>query len=125
MSNNDTNRTEADIAYQILRQAGSPVNFKELINQVLTEKGGQIYSRGYAMAEVHTQINLDSRFVNAGKGAWGLTEWVPQRSVSGRAAEEATDKSFQTNLRREKLLEEIQQDYVKAPPEPEEIEDNS
>lgn len=117
-------RSEADIAYRILRQAGSPIHFRDLINQVLAEKGGPIYSRGHAMAEVHTQVNIDSRFFHVGKGAWGLVEWTPQR-VSGRATEETTDKSFQSNLRREKLLEEIQQDYVKLPTEPEDIDDNS
>lgn len=124
MANKDT-RSEADIAYQILRQAGNPIHFRDLINQVLTEKGGPVYSRGHAMAEVHTQINIDSRFLHMGKGSWGLTEWAPQRGGTGRATEETSDKSFQSNLRREKLLEEIQQDYVKAPPEPEDIDDNS
>jgi DNA-directed RNA polymerase subunit delta len=124
MANKDS-RSEADIAYQILRKTGAPMHFRELIEQVLTEKGGPIYSRGYAMAEVHTQINIDSRFNHVGKGSWGLTEWVPQRGVAGRTADETTDKSFHSNLRREKLLEEIQQDYVKAPPEPEDIDDNA
>jgi DNA-directed RNA polymerase subunit delta len=122
---NKESRSEADIAYQILRQAGSPIHFRDLINQVLAEKGGSTSSRGHAMAEVHTQVNIDSRFLHVGKGSWGLVEWAPQRGVSDRAAEEATDKSFQSNLRREKLLEEIQQDYVKAPPEPDDIDDNS
>ena len=124
MANID-NRSESDIAHQILRQEGNPIHFRDLINQVLAVKGGLIYSRGHAMAEVHTQINIDSRFTHMGKGIWGLTEWVPQRGATGRAAEETSDKSFQSNLRREKLLEEIQQDYVKTPPEPDDIDDNS
>ncbi|MDU4961214.1 MAG: DNA-directed RNA polymerase subunit delta [Sporomusaceae bacterium] len=115
--------SEADIAYQILRQAGAPMHFRDLINQVLVEKGGPVYSRGHAMAEVHTQVNIDSRFFHVGKGEWGLVEWTPQR-VSGRMSEEPADKSYQTNLRREKLLEEIQQDYVKVPAEPEELDEN-
>lgn len=125
MSNMDKIRSEADIAYQILRQAGSPMHFKELINKVLEEMGGPVYSRGQAMSEVHTQINIDSRFIHMGKGMWGLAEWVPQRGNSGRSSDDAADKSFQTNLRREKLLEEIQQDFVKAPMEPEDIDDNA
>lgn len=125
MANNETYKSEADIAYRILRQAGAPIHFRELINQVLTEKGGPIYSRGHAMAEVHTQINIDSRFIHQGKGNWGLTEWVPQRGISSRSSEEATDKSFHSNLRREKLLEEIQQDYVKPAPDTDDLDDNS
>ena len=123
MPNKET-RSEADIAYQILRQAGSPIPFRDLINQVLAEKGGPIYSRGQAMAEVHTQVSIDSRFLHAGKGAWGLVEWTPQRST-GRVSEDMADKSFHSNLRREKLLEEIQQDFIKVPTEPEDIDDNS
>lgn len=123
MSTKET-RSEADIAYEILRRAGSPIHFRDLINQVLAEKGGPIYSRGHAMAEVHTQVNIDSRFFHVGKGAWGLVEWTPQR-VSGRVADEPVDKSFQSNLRREKLLEEIQQDYDKMPAEPEDIDEHS
>ena len=99
------------------------MHFRDLINQVLVEKGGPVYSRGHAMAEVHTQVNIDSRFFHVGKGEWGLVEWTPQR-VSGRMSEEPADKSYQTNLRREKLLEEIQQDYVKVPAEPEELDEN-
>lgn len=117
-------RSEADIAYQILRQAGSPIHFRDLINQVLAEKGGPIYSRGQAMAEVHTQVSIDSRFLHVGKGSWGLVEWTPQRST-GRTSEDMADKSFHSNLRREKLLEEIQQDFIKVPTEPEDIDDNS
>ena len=123
---NTTIRSESDIAYQILRQAGNPLHFRDLINQVLAEKGGPVYSRGHAMAEVHTQINIDSRFFHAGNGNWGLAEWVPQRgAAASRSAEETPDRSFHSNLRREKLLEEIQQDFVKAPLESEEIDDNS
>ena len=122
---NKEKRSEADIAYQILRKAGGPIHFRDLINQVLAEKGDPVYSRGHAMAEVHTQINIDSRFYHMGKGNWGLAEWAPQRGVAGRATDETSEKVFHSNLRREKLLEEIQQDYVKIPIEPEDIDDNT
>jgi DNA-directed RNA polymerase subunit delta len=84
--------------------------FRDLIGKVLEGKGRQVGSLAHAIAEVHTQINMDSRFIHVGKGTWGLTEWLPQRG--GRAAEEtAATISPDANLRREKLLAEIQQDF--------------
>lgn len=117
---------ETDIAYAILRTAGCQLHFRDLITQVLAQKGAPVHSQSYAMAEVHTQINIDSRFCHMGKGYWGLTEWVPQRRTVSRSTDEAANKPDSSNLRREKLLAEIQQDYekVETEPEPEEHDDN-
>ena len=105
--------TDVDAAYQVLAEKGSPMYFRDLIGKVLESKGRPVASVAHAMPEVHTQINMDSRFVHEGKGTWGLAEWLPQRG--GRAVEEtAATVSTDTNLRREKLLAEIQQDYPAA-----------
>jgi len=114
--------SEVDLAYGILLEAGHPIYFRDLISKVLETKGGPVASLPHAMAEIHTLINMDSRFAYMGNGKWGLAEWLPQRGV--RHYEEPPSPSADANLRREKLLEEIQEDFACAASEPEEeIED--
>lgn len=102
--------SDVDLAYQVLVENGAPMYFRDLIGRVLEGRGRPMVSQGHAMAEVHTQINMDSRFVHMGRGTWGLSEWLPQRG--GKSMEEtAATIAPDVNLRREKLLAEIQQDY--------------
>ncbi|MCX7780302.1 MAG: DNA-directed RNA polymerase subunit delta [Negativicutes bacterium] len=123
MLNKPHQQSETDLAYKILQETGRPIYFRDLINQVLEAKGGPVHSPAHVIAEIHTLINMDSRFNHMGKGMWGLTEWVPQRGA--RYLEEAMIAANDAKLRREKLLEEIQQDFVAATVEPEEAEDHS
>jgi len=106
--------SEVELAYKLLQKTGKSMYFRELITEVLEMKGRRIHSLAHAISEVHTQINMDSRFVHMGKGMWGLVEWSPQQ-LSGRSAIEK-DESVKTSstVRRQKLFEEIQQEYVAA-----------
>lgn len=104
--------TDVELALAILQQNNQPMYFRDLISQVLETKTGRAYSLAQAMAEIHTQINLDSRFAYLGKGMWGLSGWTPQQGV--RDTEQLPAAMAATNMRREKLLAEIQQDYVAA-----------
>lgn len=112
--------SDVDLAYQILADKGSAMYFRDLISKVLEDKGKPVHSLAHAMAEVHTQINMDSRFIHVGKGSWGLAEWMPQRGA--KYLEETAATASDANLRRERLLAEIQQDYPAAPTESEEGE---
>lgn len=67
--------SETDVAYQILREQKSPMHYKELIAAVLDRMGVVPENRGLKMAQIHTEINLDSRFSFLGKGMWGLHIW--------------------------------------------------
>ena len=67
-----------NVAYQILKQGGRAMYFRELINEVVKIQGGAASAQ--VLAEVHTRLNMDSRFLHTGKGMWGLVEWSPQRS---------------------------------------------
>ena len=108
--------SEVDVAYQVLRERGYAMYFRDLIGGVLTQTGQRAASRAYAMSEVHTQINMDSRFIHMGKGMWGLAEWSPQQ-LNARMAEDGEWGASGQNSRRERLFEEIQQEYVNAPQE--------
>ncbi|HWR43689.1 DNA-directed RNA polymerase subunit delta [Sporomusa sp.] len=111
MANNISKKdvAEVSLAYQILKTAGHPLYYRDLIDRVVAEKGSTVRPQAHIIAEIHTQINLDSRFVHTGKSTWGLTEWSPQR-ISLREAEE-TAAARQDDVRREKLLAAIQQDF--------------
>ncbi|MEG6586215.1 DNA-directed RNA polymerase subunit delta [Dendrosporobacter sp. 1207_IL3150] len=112
---------EVDIAYQILRQSGQPMYFRDLINKVIDIKAKPVASLSHAISEIHTQINMDSRFAHLGKGMWGLNEWTPQNTRRS-SSDDSSSSSAPTTKRRERLLEEIQQDYVAATTEPGEAE---
>lgn len=116
-------QSEVDLAYKILHDAGKAMYFRDLIEKVLEAKGDPVHSPAHTMAEIHTQINMDSRFVHTGKNNWGLSEWVPQRS--SRYAEDTSIIQMESKMRRERLLEEIQQDYAAATTEPDENEEPS
>jgi len=62
-----------------------------------------------AMAELHTQINMDSRFTFKGKGYWGLTEWAPVQRTTGRSDEPSAAVLDETVEIRRTKLQEIQQ----------------
>lgn len=104
--------TDIEMAFQILQEVNQPMYFRELISKVLEAKVGRVHSPAQAMSEIHTQINLDSRFQHVGKGMWGLNEWTPQREA--RQAEETAKAASGTSQRRERLLEGIQEDYTNA-----------
>lgn len=63
-----------DIAYQILKIKGEPIYFRELIGQVLSIKPVNGPDLGHQMALVHTELNLDNRFVHIGSGMWFLRD---------------------------------------------------
>lgn len=80
---------EVDIIYRILKMNNQALSFREILQQVCAIKGIPA-DNPQLMAEVHTQINLDSRFVFMGQGSWGLREWsqgkVVRRNISFAAA---------------------------------------
>jgi len=108
MKENGKQASEVDLAHEVLAQEGRALYFRDLITKVLEKKEDQNLFLPHAMAEVHTQINMDSRFVYMGKGMWGLHEWVPQRGSAAQEENTAANAGV-SGLRREKLLAEIQQ----------------
>ncbi|ADI03057.1 MAG TPA: DNA-directed RNA polymerase subunit delta [Syntrophothermus lipocalidus] len=63
-------KSEADWAYEVLRNREGPVYYRELVETVLQFMNREINPRN--MAAVYTQINLDNRFGYMGDGYWAL-----------------------------------------------------
>lgn len=102
-------KSETDIAYHILAEAGESIYYKDLITEVIDKKCKPVQSMARAISEVYTLINMDSRFQHMGKSFWGLTEWNPQETKRS-ASSSSTTSPATTSRRREKLLEGIQED---------------
>lgn len=71
--------SEADLAHAILKAKGAPIYFRELFEQVMAIKPTAGKDEGHIMAGIHTEINMDGRFIYIGSGQWGLKEWMPNR----------------------------------------------
>lgn len=69
-----------DLAFTILKNYGRPMHFKQLISEVMRVKAISLENPGRLIAQMHTEINLDSRFIHQGNGEWGLREWQPKSS---------------------------------------------
>ena len=105
-----------DMAYAILKERKTDLYFRDLLTEVLTARQVPSYLMKQAMAELHTQVNMDSRFSFKGKGFWGLTEWAPlPRTSGGRTDEPSAAVLDETvEIRRTKLQEVQQPDEVET-----------
>ena len=101
--------TETDVAYYILSKKGEPIYYKDLVTEVIKKKAKPVQSLSRAIAEVYTQINMDSRFHHVGKSMWGLTEWNPPETKRSSSAAGTSSSASKSSRRREKLLESIQE----------------
>lgn len=71
-------QSETDLALGVLKARQAPMHYKELIAEVLSQLGETPANPGQRLAQIHTEINLDSRFVFIGKGMWSLATWSPK-----------------------------------------------
>ena len=70
-----------DLAYSILKNKGQAMYYKDLIEVILQAKSIAVENQGRVIAQIHTEINLDSRFSHKGHGEWGLRDWAPKPAV--------------------------------------------
>ena len=104
-----------DTAYRILKERKASAYFRDLLSEVLTAKMVPARLMMHAMAELHTQINLDSRFAFKGQGKWGLTEWAPLPRASGKSENsEGMVLEVEVLLRRAKLQDVQPPDEIEA-----------
>lgn len=71
--------SDADLVYELLKCSGRPVYYLNLIKEVLVQQGLPQDPRH--ISSILTQINLDTRFAFVGNGEWGLKVWVPTRGA--------------------------------------------
>ena len=103
------NRSETDVAHDILSEKNEAMYYKELVMEVIDKKRKPVQSLAQAISEVYTLINMDSRFHYEGEGKWGLTEWVPPEVKRSSSRSVGTAKSGVTKeTMRKKKLESIQ-----------------
>ena len=74
------NMPVTDVAYSILKRKGQATHFRELIREILEIKRLTDQNQGRVIAQIHTEINLDSRFEHHGNGEWGLRDWTVRRN---------------------------------------------
>lgn len=80
-----------DLAHAILKEGGEPLYYRELIDRVLAVQPLQGKDIEHVMAGIHTELNLDRRFVHVGKGVWGLREWMPNKGLISKDTDEDWD----------------------------------
>jgi DNA-directed RNA polymerase subunit delta len=113
-----------DIAACILKNRGKAVNFKELITEIMHVKSISQENPGRLIAQMHTEINLDSRFIHQGNGEWGLREWTNKGSkvVKIRPESAAAPARTRPGLRDD---EEDEEDLFEAEEEEEYTEEEA
>ena len=71
-----------DMAYAILKEAGAPMHHREITDRLKEALlGPDAPADARLVARIHTEINLDNRFLHMGNGMWGLKEWAPKRAL--------------------------------------------
>ncbi|MEW8976925.1 MAG: DNA-directed RNA polymerase subunit delta [Symbiobacterium sp.] len=125
-----------DLAYTILKKHGKPMHFKQLISEVMQVKAIHQENPGRLIAQMHTEINLDSRFIHQGGGEWGLREWQPKsakvrtRPESGQDADEAVLDEDELDLvgeeeeEDEELEDELEDEFGLEDEEEEDLSDD-
>lgn len=95
-----------DLAYFILKNRGQSLHFKELISEIMRVKAISQENPGRLIAQMHTEINLDSRFLHQGNGEWGLREWQKGAKVV-RIRPETPAPSRRSSLRADEDEDEL------------------
>jgi DNA-directed RNA polymerase subunit delta len=116
-----------DIALRILKNRGKTIHFKELISEVMAVKAINQENSGRLIAQMHTEISLDSRFIHHGNGEWGLREWQNKGSkiVKIRPESPSAPTRSRPSLRDDEeddLGEEDEEEFVAEEEESEEDE---
>lgn len=103
----DPLQEDVDLVYQILKAGGQPQKFRDLVQQVFTLKNIPLDNH-QLMAFMHTQLNLDSRFVFLGQGTWGLKLWTKDKVVIREIS--SSDLEPVPSRRRRSLEDELEAD---------------
>lgn len=64
--------------YLLLKSTRQAMHFRDLLKSGWNKIQPEIELSGTALANLYTNLNLDTRFIPLGKGQWGLAEWHPK-----------------------------------------------
>lgn len=99
-----------DAAYNILKEKGLGINYRDLITKVIETQNIPVRSMSASISEIYTQMNMDSRFHYAGDGVWDLVEWLPPEvKRRTRVASSESGSASKASRRKETLFESIQE----------------
>jgi len=75
-----------DLAFEVLKAAGEPFYYRDLMNEVAKLRGFTEEQINEVIAQLYTEINIDGRFACVGGNVWGLKRWYPvERDTDGVA----------------------------------------
>ncbi|SFI67712.1 DNA-directed RNA polymerase subunit delta [Thermoflavimicrobium dichotomicum] len=80
-----------DIAYDLLKQKGEPMQYLDLMKEIANLKGFAEEEINQYIAQLYTDINIDGRFVCVGRSLWGIKDWYP--------TEQTTDSAVVANIK--------------------------
>ena len=109
----------ADLAHAILRNHGQAMYYKDLIREILRHKDSDGESEGRLIAQMYSEISLDSRFHHKGQGLWALREW---NYKGGRVINVRPDRPAPRAGRTPRLFEETEVEEDPVTPREEEGE---
>jgi DNA-directed RNA polymerase subunit delta len=75
------NKSMLTVAYQILKDSSSPIEFTKLVEMVANELGIDQETIKNKIAQFYTNLSLDGRFVVLSDNYWELRERVPFERV--------------------------------------------
>ena len=122
-----------DIALCVLKNRGKAMHFKEIFAEVMTVKGINQENPGCLIAQMLTELSIDSRFTHHGNGEWGLREWQlkgtkvvkirpeapaePKRSRSRLRDDEEYDDELELEEEEEEFEREEEEEFEQEPDE--------
>ncbi|CAB3396310.1 DNA-directed RNA polymerase subunit delta [Kyrpidia spormannii] len=74
-----------DLAYEVLREGGTPAHYRDLLADVAQLKGLSDEELDEVIARLFTDINVDGRFIHLGGNVWGLKRWYPTDKTADRS----------------------------------------
>ena len=74
-----------DVAYNILKERGEPLEVHDLLDEILGSLGLDREAR--RVSQIYTELNLDIRFQCRGTTEWGLKEWASRGFNKGSVRE--------------------------------------
>jgi DNA-directed RNA polymerase subunit delta len=108
------------MVWGILHDAGAPLFHKDITTKLVEMLNGpDAPFDPKLIARIHTEINLDNRFIHTGQGMWGLKEWAPKRSLPQKSSGGSTGK---TKTRRQDVWRPGPDDDLEEHQRPEEDE---